>query len=96
MNRSEGLVRRNKSRPSDDGSETNGNATNSDIVNDNFKDDETDEAAEECDKETRLTLMEEVLLLGLKDKEVSCNNCLKSPYLHNCLLFDDVIKINMN
>lgn len=80
MNRSEGLVRRNKSRPSDDGSETNGNATNSDIVNDNFKDDETDEAAEECDKETRLTLMEEVLLLGLKDKEVSYKNCSKSPF----------------
>ena len=85
MNRSEGLVRRNKSRPSDDGSETNGNATNSDIVNDNFKDDETDEAAEECDKETRLTLMEEVLLLGLKDKEVSYKNYFNDPFFAQLL-----------
>ncbi|CAO1329518.1 unnamed protein product [Diamesa serratosioi] len=90
MNRSEGLVRRNKSRPSDDGSETNGNATNSDIANDNFKDDETDEAAEECDKETRLTLMEEVLLLGLKDKEGYTsfwNDCISSG-LRGCILIE--------
>jgi hypothetical protein len=33
---------------------------------------ECEEEIEDCDsKETRLTLMEEVLLLGLKDKEVS-------------------------
>lgn len=92
MNRSEGLVRRNKSRPSDDGSETNGNATNSDIVNDNFKDDETDEAAEECDKETRLTLMEEVLLLGLKDKEVSNIN-LPSKFLACTTAYFSIIKL---
>lgn len=33
--------------------------------------DEQDQEGEKCDsKETRLTLMEEVLLLGLKDREV--------------------------
>lgn len=42
-------------------------------LNDNFKDGTGDEdnMEEASDKETRLTLMEEVLLLGLKDKEVS-------------------------
>lgn len=52
-------------------------------LNDNFKDGTGDEdnMEEASDKETRLTLMEEVLLLGLKDKEVSwhsrlwCNFC---------------------
>jgi hypothetical protein len=56
------LVRRVKNR---DGSEIADDANNVDGR-------ECEEEIEDCDsKETRLTLMEEVLLLGLKDKEVS-------------------------
>lgn len=69
------LVRRIR-RPADDASSLNNGSstsTNNDH-NDNFKDDaENDNMEETSDKETRLTLMEEVLLLGLKDKEVSEN-----------------------
>jgi hypothetical protein len=36
-----------------------------------LKDEVDNDNMEDSDKETRLTLMEEVLLLGLKDKEVS-------------------------
>lgn len=66
MNRSEGLFRRVKVRDVEaknaDGSVSNNNEQNKS---------ENDEELEDCDsKETRLTLMEEVLLLGLKDKEV--------------------------
>ncbi|KFM61619.1 Golgi phosphoprotein 3-like protein, partial [Stegodyphus mimosarum] len=64
MNRTEGLVLRK-------------NAVAHNIERTNNKDDEpekhlSDENEEEDvdSKETRLTLMEEVLLLGLKDKEV--------------------------
>lgn len=42
--------------------------------NDNTSDNELKEDSDEYDadsKETRLTLMEEILLLGLKDKEVN-------------------------
>lgn len=69
MNRTDGLVRRVKNRESNDG-------LNSNSVNQNAENEEnngaTEDSIEDCDsKETRLTLMEEVLLLGLKDKEVS-------------------------
>jgi Golgi phosphoprotein 3 len=66
MNRSEGLVqRRNVSRE-------NGEGVSKDSPDsDDKKATERDEDLEDGDsKETRLTLMEEVLLLGLKDKEV--------------------------
>lgn len=72
---SEGLARRRKVRSDDsssnskDGSSSLCNSSkNEDLSNqNNMGDNETDD----CDsKETRLTLMEEVLLLGLKDKEV--------------------------
>lgn len=69
MNRSEGLVRRVKSKPdaSDPNSSSAGNS-----IDDNDSNKERDEELDDADsKETRLTLMEEVLLLGLKDKEVS-------------------------
>lgn len=63
MNRGDGLVRRIKNRDVD----ANSSAGNEE--NDNSPD--RDEELEDNDsKETRLTLMEEVLLLGLKDKEV--------------------------
>lgn len=63
MNRSDGLVqRRNINRETSEG-----------VPKDNVEDKKQEEEVDDGDsKETRLTLMEEVLLLGLKDKEV-CN-----------------------
>lgn len=60
-------------RPAADASaETNKSSTSNNDLNDNFNDGTDEDNMEETsDKETRLTLMEEVLLLGLKDKEVS-------------------------
>lgn len=54
-------------------SDYNGSSTSTaNDHNDNLDfDAENDNMEEPSDKETRLTLMEEVLLLGLKDKEVS-------------------------
>lgn len=46
-------------------------ATNKDSAESTHSDDERDR---DDDKETRLTLMEEVLLLGLKDREVKEKN----------------------
>jgi len=64
MNRSDGLVqRRNISRDSTDGSLRDPQENDS-------KPDHDEEAEDGDSKETRLTLMEEVLLLGIKDKEV--------------------------
>ena len=72
MNRTDGLVRRVKNRP--DPTEPNNSQGNSIEDNDSNKDQDEDMDNNDS-KETRLTLMEEVLLLGLKDKEVSkmCN-----------------------
>lgn len=69
MNRNgaEGLVRRVKTR--DDGSNAN-NSANSQEDRDSQDNKDEDYADDGDSKETRLTLMEEVLLLGLKDKEV--------------------------
>lgn len=83
------LVRRVR-RTAEDGSEGNNGSstsTNNDH-NDNFKDDADNENMEETsDKETRLTLMEEVLLLGLKDKEVSKNMTICNAGIQNdCIL----------
>lgn len=66
MNRSDGLVqRRNVSRENGEG------VAKDTLDSDDKKSAERDEDLEDGDsKETRLTLMEEVLLLGLKDKEV--------------------------
>lgn len=65
MNRSgDGLVRRIKARSDVDANSAAGNEENENSP-------DRDEELEDNDsKETRLTLMEEVLLLGLKDKEV--------------------------
>lgn len=64
MNRTEGLVqRRNVIRESNEGAPKESQTID--------KKQERDEDVDDADsKETRLTLMEEVLLLGLKDKEV--------------------------
>ena len=48
--------------------------------------DQNQEEDEAMDKETRLTLMEEVLLLGLKDREVC-------PRYHNNVQTEDKSKI---
>lgn len=83
MNRSEGFVkRRNVARenseglPKEDGDER--------------KPSRDDEVEEGDSKETRLTLMEEVLLLGLKDKEGYTsfwNDCISSG-LRGCILIE--------
>jgi hypothetical protein len=80
MSSSTGLIRRQNAAKSN--TEFNGSSTSSqNDLNDNFKNGAEEESLEETsDKETRLTLMEEVLLLGLKDKEVSycySNMCSK-------------------
>ena len=64
MNRqTNGLVQRRAAASSSN------NATR---TNDEHNDDDLNLNADfDCSKETRFTLMEEVLLLGLKDKEVS-------------------------
>lgn len=69
MNRNggDGLVRRVKTR--DDGSNANSSANSPEDRD--LQDKDIEDYADDGDsKETRLTLMEEVLLLGLKDKEV--------------------------
>lgn len=71
MNRTDGLVRRNKARNTENGtSEGNSSQANSVDENDVVINERDDEIDDTDSKETRLTLMEEVLLLGLKDKEV--------------------------
>lgn len=68
-----GLVRRRTAAEASSDYNGSSTSTSNNDHNDNFKDDADNENLEETsDKETRLTLMEEVLLLGLKDKEVSC------------------------
>lgn len=70
MNRSEGLVQRRNVNRDNSGLSSKENQDN---INDKKSD--GDEDNEDGDsKETRLTLMEEVLLLGLKDKEVNFLN----------------------
>lgn len=70
MNRTDGLVRRNKNRGDNGTSEPNSSTANSVDDNDVIINERDDEIDDNDSKETRLTLMEEVLLLGLKDKEV--------------------------
>lgn len=66
MNRTDGLVqRRNVVKDSN----SDGNLKENHDVDDKKNDKSYDDGDS---KETRLTLMEEVLLLGLKDKEVMC------------------------
>lgn len=84
MNRSEGFVkRRNVTRESSEGlnkeDQTNEKKTNRE-----------DDIEDGDSKETRLTLMEEVLLLGLKDKEGYTsfwNDCISSG-LRGCILIE--------
>lgn len=90
MNRSEGLVRRVKARDTDSNSGSGGGGSASNNYDQENKNEVEDEM-EDCDsKETRLTLMEEVLLLGLKDKEGYTsfwNDCISSG-LRGCILIE--------
>ena len=70
-----GLVRRRTAVETNADNNGSNSSTSNNDHNDNFKDDaDNDNMEETSDKETRLTLMEEVLLLGLKDKEVSISD----------------------
>ena len=82
---SEGLVQRKRRPQKDEGGDTGSG---------NIQTGSDDERAKEMDdgdsKETRLTLMEEVLLLGLKDKEGYTsfwNDCISSG-LRGCILIE--------
>lgn len=85
MNRTDGLVRRNKSRATENGtSEANSSTANSVDENDVIINDRDNDIDDTDSKETRLTLMEEVLLLGLKDKEVINNRNKKKTKHKKC------------
>lgn len=77
MDRSEGLVQRRRQPKVEEN-------------NDDTEDQEREEEEDRDSKETRLTLMEEVLLLGLKDKEGYTsfwNDCISSG-LRGCILIE--------
>jgi len=81
---SEGLVQRRRKVVT----EENGEARSSEEVNANNN--ESDSQHSDDDKATRLTLMEEILLLGLKDKEGYTsfwNDCISSG-LRGCVLVE--------
>ncbi|KAJ8923871.1 hypothetical protein NQ315_010453 [Exocentrus adspersus] len=84
MNRNEGFVkRRNVTRENSEG-------VNKDEQNNEKKLNRDEEVDDGDSKETRLTLMEEVLLLGLKDKEGYTsfwNDCISSG-LRGCILIE--------
>uniref|UniRef100_A0A1B0FDJ0 AAA+ ATPase domain-containing protein n=1 Tax=Glossina morsitans morsitans TaxID=37546 RepID=A0A1B0FDJ0_GLOMM len=95
MNRTDGLVRR-AVRNRDNGAEggTAGNGLNANTPDDNQDMNQNNDHEDNIDdgdsKETRLTLMEEVLLLGLKDKEGYTsfwNDCISSG-LRGCILIE--------
>lgn len=66
MSQSEGLVKRRNVASKDVDGSCNSRETDHDDTNVECNEDDDGDS-----KDTRLTLMEEVLLLGLKDKEVS-------------------------
>lgn len=84
MNRSEGFVkRRNITKENSDG-------VSRDEQNNEKKSSRDEDIDDGDSKETRLTLMEEVLLLGLKDKEGYTsfwNDCISSG-LRGCILIE--------
>ncbi|CAD6999724.1 Golgi phosphoprotein 3 homolog sauron [Ceratitis capitata] len=94
MNRSDGLVRR-AVKTRDNGAEggasgLNANTSDDDNSLNNSNRDQEDNIDDGDSKQTRLTLMEEVLLLGLKDKEGYTsfwNDCISSG-LRGCILIE--------
>lgn len=86
MNRADGLIqRRNIIRENCEG-------VPKDTENDEKKQEREEELEEGDSKETRLTLMEEVLLLGLKDKEV---NNLKLTIYYRGELSDVIVSLGV-
>jgi Golgi phosphoprotein 3 len=86
MNRSDGLVQRRNVGPS--------MAEDQDDDNDNEKPYIEEELEDHDSKETRLTLMEETLLLGLKDREGYTsfwNDCISSG-LRGCIIIELAIR----
>jgi Golgi phosphoprotein 3 len=82
MDRGEGLVQRRRARPED--------ADPVIIGQEPERPDGSDDDKDQDSKSTRLTLMEEVLLLGLKDKEGYTsfwNDCI-SAGLRGCILIE--------
>lgn len=78
------MRRRTAAESSADNNGSSTSSSNNDH-NDNFNNDADNETEEASDKETRLTLMEEVLLLGLKDKEVSRHGAMLA--ICECIIF---------
>lgn len=79
------MRRRTAAESSADNNGSSTSSSNNDH-NDNFNNDADNETEEASDKETRLTLMEEVLLLGLKDKEVSKHECSAMLAIRKCIM----------
>ena len=83
---SEGLVQRKRRTQKDEDVGGSGSPN----VGNNSDDERSKEIDDGDSKETRLTLMEEVLLLGLKDKEGYTsfwNDCISSG-LRGCILIE--------
>jgi len=86
---SEGLVQRKRRTQNDEFA-----GSGSPNVGNNSDDERSKEVDDGDSKETRLTLMEEVLLLGLKDKEGYTsfwNDCISSG-LRGCILIELAIR----
>lgn len=93
-----GLVRRVKTRdPATDAASGSGSDRRenggSGRRSDDDDDDQEDYVVDNDSKETRLTLMEEVLLLGLKEKEVGycCDSILSSSTKFIITSFDSIV-----
>lgn len=85
--RSGGLVQRNKGFSQQQEGSSIGGENHKIIASPDQNDEESEES---MDKQTRLTLMEEVLLLGLKDKEGYTsfwNDCISSG-LRGCMMIE--------
>ncbi|XP_055382546.1 Golgi phosphoprotein 3 homolog sauron [Condylostylus longicornis] len=91
MDRTDGLIRRVKTSNQSNDKYSDSNSTKDNLNSPNSNEQYDDDNIEDYDsKETRLTLMEEVLLLGLKDKEGYTsfwNDCLSSG-LRGCILIE--------
>uniref|UniRef100_A0A8D8UIP7 Golgi phosphoprotein 3 homolog sauron n=1 Tax=Cacopsylla melanoneura TaxID=428564 RepID=A0A8D8UIP7_9HEMI len=88
MNRGDGLVQRRNVLKDSDTTLSKSNNSEEDEPNEELGANGVDE--DQDSKETRLTLMEEVLLLGLKDKEGYTsfwNDCISSG-LRGCILIE--------
>ncbi|KAL1448966.1 hypothetical protein WDU94_000214, partial [Cyamophila willieti] len=88
MNRGDGLIQRRNVIKESDTTVSKSNNSDEDEPSEDLGANGVDE--DQDSKETRLTLMEEVLLLGLKDKEGYTsfwNDCISSG-LRGCILIE--------